>query len=260
MADPSAPVPTPLLELRDIDSGYAQTIVVRNISLSVPAGAAVALLGANGAGKTTILRTAAGLVRPVRGQVFFDGDDVTKLAAAERAQRGMCLVPEGRGIFPSLTVRDTLTLFGRKRNRKDTIDRAVDAFPKLAGRLSQVTGTLSGGEQQMLSLARAYVTEPRLVLVDEASIGLAPLIVDQIFEFLARLVADSVSILLVEQYASRAFDIASWVVVVEHGAVAFTGKPSEIDQGELYRAYLGTDPTLVTGVAGERDHMASPGG
>ena len=236
---------TPMLELNAIDSGYAGTVVVRGISFRVPRGAAVALLGANGAGKTTTLRTAAGLLRPVKGQVLLDGEDVTRMSASRRAAKGMCLIPEGRGIFPSLTVRESLILYGRRGKAKDTVDRAVSAFPVLAERLSQVTGTLSGGEQQMLSLARAYVTEPRIVLVDEASIGLAPLIVDQIFEFLAQLLTESISILLVEQYVGRALELVSQVEVMEHGTIVLSGKPAEIDESELSRAYLGTDPSLT---------------
>jgi branched-chain amino acid transport system ATP-binding protein len=199
----------------------------------------VAVLGPNGAGKTTLLRVASGLLRPAAGAVLLDGEDVTRARAHARARRGLCHIPEGRGIYPTLTVRENLVLHSRPGEEAVAVDRAIAAFPVLGEKLRQPGGQLSGGQQQMLSLVRAYLTSPRLVLVDEASMGLAPVVVDQIFEFLAEIAASGTALLLVEQYVSRALALASHVYLLNKGGVVFSGRPQDIAD-DLFAAYLGT--------------------
>src|SRR5262245_19861497 len=172
-----------MLTLDNVVAGYAETTVLRGVSLTVPESSVVALLGANGAGKTTLLRVASGLLRPTAGTMTLDGTDVTSWHPHQLASRGVCHVPEGRGIFRTLTVRENLSLQAGSGG-KDSLERAVHAFPRLGERLGQTAGTLSGGEQQMLALARSYIAEPKIMLLDEVSMGLAPKIVDEIFEFL----------------------------------------------------------------------------
>ncbi|WP_086055438.1 ABC transporter ATP-binding protein [Frankia coriariae] len=260
------------LQLCSVTAGYGRSTVLREVTLTVPAGSVVALLGPNGAGKTTLLRAAAGLLRPSAGTVTVTGRDVTRSSPHQRARAGLCLVPEGRGIFPSLTVQENLQLQlpswrghggrgrgggirgsgGRGRDsghgddsgRDDSgrgnsgVDAALDAFPVLRDRLRQVAGTLSGGQQQMLALARCYLSDPAVVLLDEVSMGLAPRVIDQIFESLRGLAASGVSLLLVEQYVSRALEMADVVCLLGRGRVGFTGAPSELDEDELVRGYL----------------------
>jgi len=163
-----------VLELRNITAGYGDTTVLRDVSVTVPDSSVVALLGPNGAGKTTTLRVASGLVRPRRGEVVLDGAEVSRLGPYRRVARGLCHIPEGRGIFPSLTVRENLILDSARGKEREAIDKAVETFPVLGIRQRQVAGTLSGGEQQMLALVRAYVSKPKIVLVDEAWGGGAP--------------------------------------------------------------------------------------
>ncbi|MDA8045047.1 MAG: ABC transporter ATP-binding protein [Actinomycetota bacterium] len=229
-----------MLGLQDVTAGYGDTIVLRNVDFRVAAGEVVALLGPNGAGKTTLLRTATGLVRPRAGRIEVDGQDVTGRAAHEFARRGVCHLPEGRGIFPSLSVRDNLLIQARGRRLDDAIAEATELFPVLGGRLSQTAGSLSGGEQQMLALSRAYLTEPRVVVVDEASLGLAPLIVDKIYEALQRLVAKGMSLVVVEQYVQKALELARTVYILSKGEVIHTGAATDISSDEIYERYLGT--------------------
>src|ERR1700733_9034886 len=193
-----------MLELEGITAGYGETVVLRDVSLSVPDSKVVALLGPNGAGKTTTLRTASGLIRPRQGRVVLNGEDVTGMKPYAMARRGLCHLPEGHGIFPSLTVKENIVLHSPKGKERESLQKAGDQFPALATRLGQQAGSLSGGEQQMLSLVRASLSSPRIVVVDEASLGLSPLLVDQVFEALAQIVAGGTSLLLVEQYAPRA--------------------------------------------------------
>ncbi len=229
-----------MLELRDVVGGYGDTTVLREISLTVPDGSVVALLGPNGAGKTTTLRIASGLLRPRSGSVLLDGQDIARLSPFRRAALGICHIPEGRAIFPSLTVRDNVTVYARRGTEKDAWDRAVETFPVLGSRRGQVAGTLSGGEQQMLALARAYVVEPRVVLVDEASLGLAPLVVDDIFEFLEKLAARGTSLLLVEQYVNRALALADSVYLLNQGTIVYDGPAAELDEDRIFELYTGT--------------------
>jgi branched-chain amino acid transport system ATP-binding protein len=227
-----------MLELRGIEAGYSEHIVLRDVSLTVLPGTVVAVLGPNGAGKTTLLRVASGLLKPSAGAVLLGGEDVTRTRPYARARRGLCHIPEGRGIYPTLTVRENLALHSPKGEEAAGLDRAISAFPVLGQRLRQPAGPLSGGQQQMLSLARAYLTSPKLVLVDEASTGLAPVVVDKIFEFLGQIAASGTALLMVEQYVNRALAQAHTVYVLNKGGVVFNGKPAEITD-DLFMHYLG---------------------
>lgn len=228
-----------MLELRRVEAGYGEHTVLRDISLTVQPGTVVAVLGPNGAGKTTLLRVVSGLIKPSAGAVLLDGEDVTRTRPYARAQRGLCHIPEGRGIYPTLTVRENLVLHSRKGEETAALERATSAFPVLGDKLRQPAGQLSGGQQQMLSLVRAWITSPRLVLVDEASMGLAPVVVDKIFEFLGQIAASGTALLLVEQYVNRALALADRVYLLNKGDVLFSGIPAEITD-DLFTHYLGT--------------------
>jgi len=228
------------IALRGVRAGYAGTTVLRDVSLTVPPGSVVALLGPNGAGKTTLLNVASGLLAPDAGAVTLGGSDVTDEPAHARAARGLCHVPEGRGIFPSLTVRQNIVLRAHAGQEESAIAAAVDAFPVLGRRLSQLAGTMSGGEQQMLALSAARVRRPTVVLLDEVSTGLAPQVIDEIFVFLADLAAGGASLLVVEQYISRALRLADYVYILRKGEVVFVGEPSEVDDDDVFAAYVGT--------------------
>ena len=232
------------LRLESAWAGYGGTDVLRDVSLTVPAGRVVALLGANGAGKTTLLRACSGLLPPSRGRVELDGVDVTTASTSRLSELGLCHVPEGRAIFPSLTVEENVRLLA-PAGQADAVDRACEAFPPLGRRLRQVAGTLSGGEQQMLALSRAYLTEPRYVLLDEVSMGLAPIVVDAIFEFLRGLAARGTALLIVEQYVAKALELADIAYLLRRGEVAFCGEPAELDADALARSYLGDGPDLA---------------
>ncbi len=227
-----------MLELRGIEAGYGEHTVLRDVSLTVKPGTVAAVLGPNGAGKTTVLRVASGLLNPSAGAVLLDGEDVTRTRPYARARRGLCHIPEGRGIYPTLTVRENLALHSRKGEEAAALDRAISAFPVLGEKLRQPAGQLSGGQQQMLSLVRAYLTSPKLVLVDEASMGLAPVVVDKIFEFLGQIAASGTALLLIEQYVNRALALAHTVYVMNKGGVVFSGEPAEITD-DLFVHYLG---------------------
>jgi branched-chain amino acid transport system ATP-binding protein len=228
-----------MLLLEDITAGYGDTTVLRNVHIAIPDSCVVALLGPNGAGKTTLLRTASGLLPVFGGRLLLDGSDVTGSRPHALRAMGVAHIPEGRSIFPSLTVRENLRLFSPPREETLGLERAVDAFPKLGQRLRQVAGTMSGGEQQMLALSRAYVTQPRVVLLDEVSMGLAPKLVDEIFGFLARLVAEGSSLLLVEQYVAKALEIADYVCFLDRGRMSFAGETAEIRDSDLFATYVG---------------------
>jgi branched-chain amino acid transport system ATP-binding protein len=228
-----------MLELDRITAGYGDVPVLRDVSVSVADGTAVALIGPNGAGKTTLLRVASGLLAPEDGRLRLDGEDLTGLGAHDLAARGICHVPEGRGVFPNLTVKENLRLFARPGSEADAEGRAFDAFPRLAERPSQLVGTMSGGEQQMVALARAYVRQPRFVLLDEVSMGLAPKLVDEIFAFLERLTREGSSLVLVEQFVTKALEIADFVFLLARGAVDFAGEPSELEGEDLFARYAG---------------------
>jgi branched-chain amino acid transport system ATP-binding protein len=224
-----------VLELVDITAGYGEIMTVRDVSMTVRAGAVTALLGANGAGKTTLLNVVSGFVPARRGIVRLAGKDITRTDPHARVRAGLRHIPERRGIFPSLTVRDNLRLHGRRGGEKEAIARAVEAFPFLADRMSQVAGTLSGGQQQMLAMARAYDPTALVILVDEASLGLAPVIVDEIFDFLSRV---QVALLLVEQYVTKALALADQAYILSGGAVTYGGPAADLDKDQVFEHYL----------------------
>lgn len=230
-----------MLRLQSVTAGYGQTTVLRHVDFAVGEGEAVALLGPNGAGKTTLLRTATGFVKPKAGRIEFCGEDVTGLAPHVLAQRGFCHLPEGRGIFPSLTVEDNLTIQRGARKAGDAIAEVTELFPVLGQRLHQTAGSLSGGEQQMLALSRAYLTNPKLVVVDEASLGLAPLIVERIYDALAELVRRKMSLVVVEQYVQKALALANTVYIMNKGEIVHVCAAAETDAVEIYGRYLGLE-------------------
>ena len=246
------------LELAGVSAAYGDNLILRDVNLVVPQGSAVAVLGPNGAGKTTLLSVASGLLRSQKGSVLLDRRDVTGLSTDERARRGMCHITEGRSIFAGLSVAENLRMFAPAGRGDDAVQRALDAFPRLSERLGQVAGTLSGGEQQMLAMARAYVRGASLVLVDEVSMGLAPIVVDQIFAFLARLAAEGTSLLIVEQYVAKALALADYVYFLVRGRLVYAGEPGELDGSDIFARYLGSEAALSS--ADSINHGASKPG
>jgi branched-chain amino acid transport system ATP-binding protein len=229
----------PALEVTGLSSGYGGTTVLRDVTLSVPAGGVTALLGPNGAGKSTFLRTVSGFLPAKTGTVKLADVDVTAAKAYQRFAAGLCLVPEGRGVFRSLTVRENILMQAAHGTEVEAIERVALAFPILGKRINQRAGTLSGGEQQMLAMSVAYVRNPKLVLVDEASLGLAPIVVDRIFAFLEDLTADGVSLLIVDQFVHRALRMATMAYVLNRGTIAFEGTASDLLDSNLFERYLG---------------------
>lgn len=225
---------TPLLEVSGLRAGYGDIEILHGVDLRVPDGSVVAVLGANGVGKTTLLRTIAGEIEPTAGTITFDGRPITGLAPWDVAGRGLALIPEGRGVFPSMTVDDNLQVFTRS-SRADPArrDEVLDLFPRLRERLQQLAGTLSGGEQQMLALSRSFLARPRLLLVDELSSGLAPVIVESLFERLRDLRDAGVTIVLVEQYLHHVSGFADICYRVASGRVVFVGEPGELTEADL---------------------------
>ncbi len=230
---------TTALSLKGITSGYGTTTIVRNIDLNIKAGSVTALLGPNGAGKSTLLKTMSGLIRPMSGSVLIDGHDVSSLAPNKRANLGLCHIPEGRGIFPSMTVKENLELQARPGERSIAIEKGIAAFPILGERLMQRAGTMSGGQQQMLSMARAYTQNPRVILVDEGSLGLAPIVVDEIFSFLAGVAAAGAALLIVDQFVARALALATSAYVMTRGEIVFAGTSAELQRSDVFEHYLG---------------------
>ena len=229
-----------MLELRNITAGYDAGTVLRDVSITVPDGAVVALLGPNGAGKTTLLKVASGLLGTRAGQILVDGEDVTNMPPYQLVRRGICHVPEGRGIFPSLSVTDNIRLQAPAGNFKESLRNATSVFPRLGERAKQISRTMSGGEQQMLALCHAYVSDPQCILLDEVSMGLAPKIVEQILENIRAINQAGVTVLLVEQNAAMALAISHRGYVLETGAVILEGTASELAGNDLVRqAYLG---------------------
>jgi branched-chain amino acid transport system ATP-binding protein len=233
-----------LLALESLAVAYGGIRAVKGIDLEVRQGETVCLIGANGAGKTTTLRAITGLVRAAAGRVRYDGADITGLRVHEIARRGLALVPEGRGIFPQLTVDENLAMGAYARRDAPAIaadvERAFTLFPRLKERRVQVAGTLSGGEQQMLAIARALMGRPRLLLLDEPSMGLAPLMVERIFEVIRAIAAEGVTMLLVEQNARLALESSHRAYVLESGAVALSGEAAALlHDPRIRHAYLG---------------------
>ena len=234
----------PLLEVRGLKVAYGGINAVKGIDLDVRAGELVALIGANGAGKTTTLKALAGLLKPAAGSVRYDGHDVTGTPAFELVRRGLALVPEGRGVFARLTVAENLTMGAYIRDDKAAIaadfEHAYATFPRLAERRSQLAGTLSGGEQQMLAIARALMCKPRLLLLDEPSMGLAPIVVQKIFETIRAVAREGVTLLLIEQNARLALQTCDRGYVMESGLITLSGEAKALlDNPDVRRAYLG---------------------
>jgi len=228
-----------LLELRDIRAAYDGIDVLYGVDLSVPRGSVVALLGPNGAGKTTTLRVASALHAPTGGDVLIAGRRVNGARPEELARHGLCLVPEGRGIFPNLSVRENLRMMTYSGRSMHAVEEfTFERFPRLRDRRSQLAGTLSGGEQQMLAMARGLATGPALLLLDELSMGLAPIIVEELYEIVAQIARQGVSILVVEQFARTVLGVADYAAIMVHGRIAKIGRPTELE-AELSTAYLG---------------------
>ena len=231
-----------MIEVKDLQVHFGVINAIKGISFEVPAGKIVTLIGANGAGKTTTLRTLSGLKRPTTGTITLDGADITRLSAQERVRRGMSQVPEGRRIFPEMTVLENLELgaFLRKDAVAADYDEVYGRFPRLAERRKQLAGTLSGGEQQMLAMGRALMAKPSVLLLDEPSMGLAPLLVQEIFDIIVAINQTGTTVLLVEQNANVALQIADLAYVMETGSIVLSGEAKALAQtDEVKRAYLG---------------------
>jgi len=232
-----------MLEIRDLRAGYGQVQVLHGVDLDVGEGEIVALLGSNGAGKSTLNNNVSGIFRPFGGHIRLDGEDVTAAASERMVELGVIQVPEGRRIFPNMTVRENLDLGGYRRGkarRAENLARVVEVFPRLAERFVQVAGTLSGGEQQMLAIGRGLMAEPRLLILDEPSLGLSPILVEEVFGLIRRLHEQGLAILLVEQNVFQSLEIADRAYVLENGAIVLSGAPADLmaDAG-LKKSYLG---------------------
>jgi branched-chain amino acid transport system ATP-binding protein len=241
MAAAAEPATRPTLQLVNVDAGYGPFRAIFDVSLSIERGSVLALLGSNGAGKTTIARVCSGLVVPTAGAVLLDGEDVTKARPSHYARLGVVHAPEGRSVFASLTVEENLELtFRRSRGRagvRGALDEAYVLFPRIGERRTQLAGTLSGGEQRMLSLARVLVEKPRLLIADELSLGLAPIIVDEVYRTLETIRDGGTTLLIVEQHVHHALAIANEAMVLMKGEVAYSGPVSEL--GDLQARLLG---------------------
>ena len=231
------------LDVRELRAGYGGLPVLHGISLIAPAGRITVLVGANGAGKTTLLKTLAGVMPPVSGEVRVNGEALSGGTPADRVRRGMALVPEGRHLFPDMSVRENLELGGylaSRQQREAMLDEVAHIFPRLGERLTQMAGTMSGGEQQMLAIGRALVSRPRLLLLDEPSLGLAPKMVDEMFAALRRINKAGTTLLLVEQNVFQALAVADFAYILGHGEMIAEGAAWELRGNELIRrVYLG---------------------
>jgi len=237
-----------LLEARDVVTAYGKIEALKGVSLEVQQGSITCLLGPNGAGKTTLMMTTAGILRPKSGSIRFSGQEIAGSPPHAIVARGIALVPENRLVFPDMTVTDNLQAGAYQRNDKAEIatdlERMFTRFPRLKERALQMAGTLSGGEQQMLAVARALMSRPKLLLMDEPSLGLAPLIVEEIFRIISELHKDGTSIFLVEQNAHMALKVAQHFYLMEQGKITFSGNPGSLAEDEVIkRAYLGSTKT-----------------
>lgn len=233
-----------MLEITDLATSYGKIDALKGVSLQAKAGEVTCLLGPNGAGKSTLMLTLSGILKPQRGSVKFEGEELIGKTPAQIVERGMALVPENRLVFPALSVRENLMAGAYKRRDTAGIKSDVEAmfvrFPRLKERIEQLAGTLSGGEQQMLAVARALMSRPRLLLMDEPSVGLAPLVVAEIFSIIKQLHQEGVSLFVVEQNAHMALKVAQHFYLMEQGRVSFSGTPGELaDDDVIQRAYLG---------------------
>ena len=233
----------PLLRIENLSAGYGRVQVLFDLSIDINSDEIVALLGRNGAGKSTLINNITGIYRPFSGHVRFAGEDITGLPAHRCVAAGLVQVPEARRIFPNLTVLENLELGSYRRGREkraENLERIAGIFPRLAERMSQLAGTLSGGEQQMLAIGRGLMTEPRLLILDEPSLGLSPLLVEEMFALIERLKGDGLTILLVEQNLVQSLTIADRAYVIENGRLTLSGAASElIENPEVKRSYLG---------------------
>ena len=233
----------PLLQVQALQSGYGQVNILRGISLQVCKGELIALLGSNGAGKTTLNNTLCGLIKTCEGHIYFDGQEISGLHYKEIVKRGLIQVPEGRKTFPNLSVLENLQLGAYSRasqNRQINLEKVLLIFPRLKERLAQLAGTMSGGEQQMLAIGRGLMAEPILLILDEPSLGLSPLLVQEMFELIHALKKTGLSILLVEQNVAQSLEIADRAYVLENGESRFEGQPKELLKSDAMRqAYLG---------------------
>ncbi len=233
-----------MLEIKNINAGYGDLKVLFDVSMQVNDGECVALLGSNGAGKTSLLSIVGGHLKPQSGEILWNGEDLLRHPDIERANMGIAHIPQGRGILFTLTVMDNLLLGGYtkrvKKNRAENIEKALDMFPKLRERQNQIAGSMSGGEQQMLAIARALVMEPKLLMLDEPSLGLAPVIVEEVFMHISNIVKTGVSVLLIEQNLSAALSVANRGYVIENGRISLEGSSKELmENKDVKRAYLG---------------------
>jgi branched-chain amino acid transport system ATP-binding protein len=233
---------TPLLEVNDLTVHHGQLLAVDQVSLSVKAGEVLAVIGANGAGKSTLLRTIAGLHRPTGGSISFEGDNISKLATHRRVRRGISLVPEGRRLFVSLTVEENIKVGAQSAGPGPFNLKAMyELFPWMPERRHQKVGQLSGGEQQAVAIARALVANPKVLLIDEVSLGLAPIVIERIYEFIPRIVAQGVGVLLVEQDVTQALAVATSVHCLLEGKTSLVGVPTELSPAAIEAAYFGSD-------------------
>ncbi len=235
---------TAMLEVKDLQVAYGAILAVKNVSLTVNQGEIVTLIGSNGAGKSTTLRTISGLLKPKAGTVTFLGERIDGKEGHLIVKKGLCQSPEGRRIFPRMSVRENLELGAFLRNDKTVIaedfEKVLELFPRLRERIEQKAGTMSGGEQQMLAVGRAMMGAPKLLLLDEPSMGLAPVLVDMIFETIVKIREQGITILLIEQNASAALDVADRAYVLESGTIKMSGKASDLAKDEaVTKAYLG---------------------
>ena len=233
-----------MLEIKDLEVYYGMIQAIKGISFEVNEGEVIALIGANGAGKTTILHTISGLIAPKKGSITFEGQEITKIPAHKMVENGLAQVPEGRRVFPSLSVLQNLKLGAYTRKDKkeidDTLKMIYERFPRLEERKNQPAGTLSGGEQQMLAMGRALMSKPRIILMDEPSMGLSPIFVNEIFDIIKQVSASGTTVLLVEQNAKKALSIADRGYVLETGKIVKEGKASDLLNDEaVKKAYLG---------------------
>lgn len=233
-----------LLETKDLTSGYGELQILWGVDLTLEQGILTCMVGSNGVGKTTLLRTVMGLIKPWKGQVLFDGRDVTRLSAHEKASLGLVLVPEGRQLFTDMTVRENLELGANPRRARqkaaENLERVFDLFPRLKERERQKAGTLSGGEQQMVAVARGIMAEPALLMIDELSLGLSPVLTFSLFRALRLLGNQGYTILLVEQNVHLALKVSDYAYILNEGKVELSGPPTEIQGNDKVRAaYLG---------------------
>jgi branched-chain amino acid transport system ATP-binding protein len=232
-----------VLELKDLRAGYGQMKVLHGIDLTIGEGEIVALLGSNGAGKSTLNNNVSGIFKPTGGQILFEGQDITGMRSEYVVDLGIVQVPEGRRIFPNMSIRENLELGSYRRGksrRAENIEKVVSIFPRLKERFGQLAGTLSGGEQQMLAIGRAMMSEPRLLILDEPSLGLSPILVEEMFGLIQNLNKQGLAIFLVEQNVMQSLEIADRAYVMENGSVVLSGRAAElIDDPDLKKSYLG---------------------